>query len=114
MISPIDQESAQQIFSEDLPLPKPLPREKQEEFLAHAYIKVRKEQEQAYKLLLAKHHNVFSTDKNYLDWANDFEHKITKTDEEVIQCHTLIKFINSQKTASPDIEKSRCKKKTHF
>jgi hypothetical protein len=46
-IFPINQESAQQKFSEDLPLPKPLSREKQEEFLAHTNIKIQKEQEQA-------------------------------------------------------------------
>jgi hypothetical protein len=52
MFSPIDQESTLQIFSEDLPLPIPLPREKQEEFVAHTSIKVPKEQ--AYRVLLAK------------------------------------------------------------
>ncbi len=56
---------------------KPLPRDKQEKFLAHANIKVPEEQEQAYRRLLTKHHNVFSTDKNDLGWANHFEHKIT-------------------------------------
>jgi hypothetical protein len=79
--SPIDQEFSQQKFSEDLPLPKPPPKEKQEGFLAHASIKVPKEQEQAYRVLLAKHHEVFSTDKNGLVWANHFDHKITTKDK---------------------------------
>jgi hypothetical protein len=53
----------------------------QEDFLAHANIKVQKEQEQVYWVLLAKHHDVFSPDKNDLGWANHFEHKITTKDE---------------------------------
>ena len=61
-ISQIDQEAYQEKFSEDLPSPKPLPKEKQEDFLCHANIKVPKEQEQAYRDLLARHHDVFSTD----------------------------------------------------
>jgi hypothetical protein len=48
-ISPIDQEDTQCKFSKDLPLPTPLSKEKQENFLAHANIKVPKEQEQAYR-----------------------------------------------------------------
>jgi hypothetical protein len=44
-ISHIDQEFTQQKLSKDLPLPKPLPREKQEQFLAHANVKVPKQQE---------------------------------------------------------------------
>jgi hypothetical protein len=43
-ISLIDQEFAQQKFSEDLPFRKPLSREKQEEFLAHANIPASKSQ----------------------------------------------------------------------
>jgi hypothetical protein len=78
-ISPIDQESALQKFSEDLPLPKPLSREMQEEFLAQANIKVPKEQ--AYRVVLVKHHDVFSTDKNDLGWADHFVPKITTKDE---------------------------------
>ena len=80
-ISPIDQEDTQKRFSKDLPLPKPLSKEKQEEFLSHANIKVPREQEQAYRVLLANHHDVFSTDKNDLGWANHFEHKIKTKDE---------------------------------
>jgi hypothetical protein len=48
-ISQIEKESAQQKFSDDLPLPKPLPREKQEEFFAHANIKVPEEQKQVHR-----------------------------------------------------------------
>jgi hypothetical protein len=80
-ISPINQESTQQEFSENLSLPKPLSKEKQEEFLAHANIKIPKEQEQAHRVLLAKHHDVFSTDNNDLGWDNHFEHKITTKDK---------------------------------
>ncbi len=63
-MSPVHQESVQQALSDHLLLPKPLPREKEEEFLAHANIKVPKQQEQAYRVLVTKHLDLFSKDKN--------------------------------------------------
>jgi hypothetical protein len=50
---------------------------KKDDFLAHANIKVPQDQEQAYREKLSRHHDVFSTIKNNLGWANYFQHKIT-------------------------------------
>jgi hypothetical protein len=59
----------------------PYQKKSKKNFLPMPMSKSLKEQEQAYRVLLAKRHDVFSTDKNDLGWANHFEHKITTKNE---------------------------------
>ena len=81
-ISEINEVEEKKLFSNDLPLPKPLPKDKEQAFLDQANVKVPNVERQAYMDLLAQNHDVFSTDKNDLGYANNFEHSIkTKTDD---------------------------------
>ena len=80
-ISEINEVKSQAQFSRDKPLPKLLPKAKEEEFLSQANMKVPVSEKQAYRDLLAQHHDVFSTDKTDLGCATNFEHTITTKNE---------------------------------
>ena len=75
-IYPVDEVKLEEKLSEDQPLPKPLPPKAKSEFLAGAKITVPLEVQKNYEDLIAKHHDVFSTDKNDLGRGTNFEHKI--------------------------------------
>ena len=75
-IYPVDEVKLEEKLSEDKPLPKPLQTKEKINFLAGAKIPVPQDMQQNYEDLIAKHHDVFSTDKNYLGRGTNFEHKI--------------------------------------
>ena len=72
----VDEIKLEEKLSEDKPLPTPLSQKAKQEFLAGAKITVPKNVQQNYEDLIAKHHDVFSTNKNDLGRGTNFEHKI--------------------------------------
>ena len=68
-------------LSEEKPVPKPMSKEERKTFLSEAKITVPEEEQSAYEDLLAKHHDVFSSDSSDLGRGANFEHKIDLKDK---------------------------------